>query len=177
MIPKHALIISLAVLVFLSGCLETPDNGTTINGTPDDTVWPDFSSYKKSTIKPVYEDGKPLVLVFSTTWCPHCTWIKESYDEVLKEYVAEGKIVARHWDLDVGDNTLTDEVETAALDADTAVFQSFNDKGTIPTFVIAQKYYRIGTGYEQSGSYKGLEGLEAEQQELRDILDELLNSS
>ena len=72
---------------------------------------------------------------------------------------------------------MTDAAESQAAEADLTVYQNFNPKGTIPTFVISQKYYRIGTGYERNNAYKGLTGLEAEAQELRDVLDELINNS
>ena len=175
--PIKLLTALTAVLAFLvlSGCLQPDNNGG--NGNVDNSQWPDFPTYRKSLIEPVFEDGKPVVLVFSTTSCPHCSWIKETYDGVLKEYLAEGKIVARHWELDIGDDSLTDEVEAIYSPEDFTVYQQFNERGSVPTFIISQKYYRIGSGYEHGSSYKGLTGLEAEAQELRDILDELINTS
>jgi len=94
------------------------------------------------------EDGKPVVFLFSTTWCPHCTWIIDTFDSTMKEYIDAGKIVAYHWEVDTNDNTLTDTVETTVPPEHLAVYQEFNPQGSIPTFVFGCKYSRIGNGYE-----------------------------
>ena len=73
-----------------------------------------------------YVDGKPVIRLFSTTWCPHCTWITDTFDSVMTEYVRAGQIVAYHWNLDSGDNTLTEEVETEVPQVELAVFQTYN---------------------------------------------------
>ena len=113
--------------------------------------------------------GKPVVRLFSTTTCGHCSWVGEPFDEVAKEYVDAGKIVAYHWQLDTGDNTLTDEVETEVPESEIAVYQEFNPRGTIPTFVFGCKYYRIGSGYEREEN-----GKELEKDEYRAIIEEFL---
>ena len=93
--------------------------------------------------------GKPVIRLFSTTYCSHCVWIKSTFDSVVQEYVDAGKIVAYHWELDTKDNTLTDAVETEVPASEEAVYREFNPKGTIPTFVFGCKYHRVGNGYEQ----------------------------
>lgn len=100
------------------------------------------------------ENGKPVVYLFSTTWCPHCQWIGKTFDEVVKKYVDQGKIVAYHWDVDVNDNTLTSEKETVVPAKDLAIYKEFNPGGSIPTFVFGCKYSRIGNGYEQQQDLK-----------------------
>lgn len=117
-----------------------------------------------------YENGKPVIRLFSTTWCPHCTWITDTFDNVIKEYVQTGQIVAYHWDLDTGDNTLTDDVETEVPQSELAVFQTFNQRGSIPTFVLGNKYWRIGNGYE------GQNDLIAEEAEFRRIIEKLVQN-
>lgn len=96
-------------------------------------------------------DGKPVIRLFTTTWCPHCTWIKETYDGVVKEYVDAGKIVAYHWEIDTGDDTLTEEIESEIPSTEDAVYRKFNPRGSIPTFVFGGKYYRVGNGFEGPG--------------------------
>lgn len=113
------------------------------------------------------ENGKPVVYLFSTTWCSHCGWIKETFDTAIKQYVAQGKIAAYHWELDTGDNTLTDQVETTVPDEAMAVYQEFNPDGSIPTFVFGCKYYRIGNGYEAQND------LAAEQKEYAAVINDL----
>ncbi|NMB56508.1 thioredoxin family protein [Candidatus Beckwithbacteria bacterium] len=114
------------------------------------------------------ENGKPNVYLFSTTWCPHCEWIKETFDRVMNEYIAAGKINAYHWELDNGDNTLTQEVETEVPTEQRAVYKEFNPDGSIPTFVFGCKYFRVGNGYEAQ------KDLVSEEKEFRAVIEDLL---
>jgi thiol-disulfide isomerase/thioredoxin len=116
-------------------------------------------------------NGKPVIRLFSTTWCPHCQWIKSTYDSIVKEYADQGKIVAYHWELDTKDNTLTPEVEGSVPASEMAVYQKFNPGGSIPTFVLGGKYYRVGNGYEQE------QNLTLEEKELRAVIDELIRQA
>ncbi|MEK7071950.1 MAG: thioredoxin family protein [Patescibacteria group bacterium] len=116
---------------------------------------PGVSTYsEKKDAEICKENGKPVVYLFSTTWCPHCQWIKDTFDEVVSKYVAEGKIVAYHWDVDINDNTLTSEKETVVPAKDLAIYKEFNPGGSIPTFVFGCKYSRIGNGFEQQQDLK-----------------------
>lgn len=114
------------------------------------------------------EDGKPVVYLFTTTWCPHCTWIKDTFDSTVLEYVDAGQIVAHHWEVDTGDDSLTEETEAEVPEEDLAVYKEFNPGGSIPTFVFGCKYYRIGNGYERQ------DDLEAEEAEFREVIEKLL---
>jgi thiol-disulfide isomerase/thioredoxin len=116
-------------------------------------------------------DGKPVIRLFSTTWCPHCIWIKPTFDRIAKEYIDAGKIVAYHWELDTGDDTLTPAIEREVPASEQAVFQKFNPRNSIPTFVFGGKYYRIGNGYEQQ------QNLTAEEQEFRTVIEELIKEA
>ena len=115
-----------------------------------------------------HEDGKPVIRLLSTTWCPHCKWIMPTFDGLMKELIDEEKVVAYHWELDIGDNTLTEEVETEVPVADLEYYQLFNERGSIPTFVFGCKYFRIGNGYESA------DDLAAEEQDFRDVIDALI---
>lgn len=114
------------------------------------------------------QDGKPVVFLFTSTGCPYCNWVKDTFDKVAKEYVDADKIVAYHWQLDLQDNLLTDEVEGSFPNAHMRVFASFNKMYTIPTFVFGCKYYRIGTAYQYSS------GLEGEEDDFRQVLDAIV---
>lgn len=116
------------------------------------------------------EDGKPIIRLFSTTWCPHCKWIKETYEEVVKEYQQAGKIIAYHWEIDENNNTLTNEDEKEFPAKERAIYEKFNPKGSIPTFIFGCKYGRIGNGYESQ------DDLDAEEAEFRTIIQELIKS-
>ncbi|OQA36837.1 MAG: hypothetical protein BWY53_00258 [Parcubacteria group bacterium ADurb.Bin326] len=125
-----------------------------------------FDQKKGATI--CKEGGKPVVYLFSTTWCPHCTWVKDTFDKVVAEYVKAGKIAAYHWELDTNDNTLTSAKETSVPADAQAVYQEFNPSGSIPTFVIGCKYFRVGNGHEAA------DDLAAEEKELRAAIDAVL---
>jgi len=130
-----------------------------------------FGTFADSGYALELEDGKPVIYLFTTTWCPHCTWVKETFDSVVSEYVAEGKIVAHHWELDTGDDTLTDEIESEVPAEQKEAYAKFNPRGSIPTFVFGGRYYRVGNGYEQQ------DDLVAEAQEFRDLIDSLLEEA
>lgn len=116
-------------------------------------------------------DGKPVIRLFSTTWCPHCKWITDSYESVVEEYVEDGKIVAYHWEIDINDDTLTPEVEGEVPAGELAVYREFNPSGSIPTFVFGGRYYRVGNGYERQND------LGSEEAEFRAVIEELIANS
>lgn len=124
--------------------------------------------YQKKDATICKENGKPVVYLFSTTWCPHCEWVSETFDKVVKKYVADGKIVAYHWELDINDNTLTPAKESSVPAEAQAVYQEFNPNGSIPTFVIGCKYFRVGNGHEAAND------LVAEEKELKAAIDAVL---
>ncbi|OIN95145.1 hypothetical protein CO015_00495 [candidate division WWE3 bacterium CG_4_8_14_3_um_filter_42_11] len=141
---------------------------TTAALTPDGT---DGTFYYQNGLSICKSDGKPVIYLFSTTWCPHCSWIKDTFDKVAKEYVEAGKIVAYHWELDTNDNTLTSEVETQVPTDAQAAYTKFNPDGSIPTFVFGCKYWRVGNGYESQSD------LTSEETEFRALFDKLVASN
>jgi thiol-disulfide isomerase/thioredoxin len=158
----YLLVVVLVLMAFLSGYtgLFTAKPGNQVNVTGN------ISTFTDSGAQPA--EGKPVIYMFSTTWCPHCVWVGPTYEKVVNEYVAAGKIIAYHYELDTGDNTLTPEVETAVPQVDLAVYEQFNPKGSIPTFVFGGKYWRIGNGYERT------QDLVSEEAEFRAVIDSLL---
>ena len=113
------------------------------------------------------EDGKPVIYLFSTTTCPHCTWVGDTFDSVVNEYVNAGQIVAYHWELDKNDNTLTAEVESQVPAEQRAIYEKLGG-GYVPTFIIGCKYFRVGNGHESE------DDLVAEAAELRAAIDAVL---
>jgi len=126
-------------------------------------------------------DGNLVVRLFSTTWCPHCQWIKETFDSEMKKYAAEGKIIAYHWEVDTGDNTLTEAVETEVPESEMAIFRA-NGGGSVPAFVFGGKYVRVGNGFESQNpsdaanpaSDLSKQHLELEKQEYAAVIAQLL---
>lgn len=148
-------IVCLIMVCLLLGCSGSGNGSTNsfnMDYTPTDPFDNEpsgimtFESVSNNICK---EDGKPVIRLFSTTWCPHCQWVADTFDSVVQTYVDDGLIVAHHWELDTGDDTLTIQVEQAVPDDEMAVFFEFNPQESIPAFVFGCKYYRIGTAYEQ----------------------------
>ena len=117
------------------------------------------------------KEGKPLVFMFSTTWCPHCEWAKKPFDNVANDYKDLGLISVYHWQIDENDDTLTDEKESVVPAEHLAIMKKFNPRGSIPTFVFGCKYYRIGAGHEETDDKT------AEEAEYRLVIEELLKES
>jgi thiol-disulfide isomerase/thioredoxin len=122
-------------------------------------------SFSVSSDEICAEDGKPLVILFSTTTCPHCKWIKKTFDSVAKEYADSGKIAAYHWEMDSNDNTLTSAKESKVPDDYANMFWKYSNNGAVPTFVFGCRYYRLGNAYETSND------LASEEKEFRRMMD------
>lgn len=112
------------------------------------------------------ENGKPIIRMFSTTWCPHCAWIKDTYREVVQEYAERGDIVAYLWEVDTQEEALSGIANIP--DTEMALFQKYNPRGGVPTFVFGCAYVREGNGYEHQ------DDLNAERTEFRKIIDMLI---
>lgn len=115
------------------------------------------------------ENGKPVIRMFSTTWCPHCKWAKDPFAEAVDDYVKQGKIVAHNWEIDKNDDALTSVNESSVPESENAVYNEFNPGGSIPTFVFGCKYYRIGSGHETE------DDKDAERREFEAVIEQLLN--
>lgn len=152
---------------------EVSDN-TTISSTGPETdsiTNPAINTFElKKDAEICREDDKPVVYLFTASWCPHCQWIKDTYDKVVKEYVAAGKIKAYHFDAETGDDLLTPAVETQMPASATTAYESFNPEGSIPTFVFGCKYFRVGNGYENEAD------LANEETEFRAVIEDLIST-
>ncbi len=163
-----AIIIAAATLVFLFR--QPSQTGLTVlsNNTDSNAAVAGIKTFSKTNDQIETIDGKPVIRLFSTTWCPHCQWIKETFDATVKPYVDSGKIVARHWELDIQDDTLTAAVEGSVPKEEQDVFAKFSPGTSIPAFVFGGKYYRIGNGYETQ------KDLAAEKAEFTAVIEALL---
>lgn len=109
-----------------------------------------YETFETSSDEVCKVDGKPVVYLFSTTTCPHCTWIKDTFDKWAKDN--SDKVTAYHWELDTNDNSLTEEVETEVPEDQMAQYEKFNAEGTVPQFIFGCKYYRVGNGFESESN-------------------------
>ncbi len=167
LVPAFAAVMAV---VIISGCIQIPGYGRNQTGNSTNITL-NITTFSLMEGPVETTGGKPVIRLFSTTWCPHCVWIKPTFDSVVSEYVSQGKIVAYHWELDTGDNTLTNETETEVPASEKAVFAKFNPRNSIPTFVFGGKYYRVGNGYERE------QDLGKEEAELRAVIEELIKEA
>lgn len=172
---KSIALVALLGIIVIIGCVggdspaaATPTGAATGAGAAEIPVITSVQTFFEEEGEVCEEDGKPLVLLFSTTWCGHCKWVGPTFDKVAYEYAAAGKIAAYHYELDTGDNILTPEEEKAVPQEHIDIYKRFNPRGSIPTFVFGCEYYRIGNGYEQE------KDLGKEEAEFRFIIEELL---
>lgn len=168
-------VVCLLLISLLLGCSGSDNTATDSGGTGDTQIDPyeivpsSIETFESVDGDICTEDGKPVIRLFSTTWCPHCQWVSDAFDDVVQMYVDEGLIVAHHWELDTGDDTLTSEVEESVPGSEKAIYDTFNPEQSIPTFVFGCKYYRIGTGHEVEND------LEAEEAEFKAVIEALLS--
>ncbi|MDO8538522.1 MAG: thioredoxin domain-containing protein [archaeon] len=165
---KKILLISLlALLLFTIGCTQaskwTFEPLDQVQGTP--------ISFTSSNNSICTENGKPIVRMFSTTWCPHCKWVKPAFIDTVKHYTETGDIVAYLWELDTGDNVLTAQVEASVPPTEKAIYDKFNPTGSIPTFVFGCKYYRIGNYFESENN------LDKEVTEFKQMIKKIVDES
>ena len=166
------LLVMAANLIKFSGKATTPKTSAdnTQAPTPDITqeIIGQAGTFLEVSEPVCIEDGKPVIYMFSTSWCSHCAWARQPFADAVKTYVARGKILAYEWELDTYDNTLTAAKETSIPADATALYDKYNPQGSIPTFIFGCKYFRIGTGNERTGDKN------AETQEFKQLIDKLL---
>lgn len=144
----------------------TPDEG---GDTPEGEITASsITTFDATGDERCEEDGKPVIYLFSTTWCSHCKWVGPTFDKVALEYVDKGLIKAYHWHIDNGDDTLTTAVETEVPAEHMAIYQKYNPRGSIPTFVMGCEYSRVGNGHEAT------DDVSLEEAEFRAVFDELV---
>jgi thiol-disulfide isomerase/thioredoxin len=112
------------------------------------------------------ENGKPIIRLYSTSGCGHCSWVKPAFNDVVDDY--SNRIVAHNWVLDKEDDALTPQDEDGIPPREYDIYDTFNPANTVPTFVFGCKYYRVGTAYERE------DNLAAERSEFRNVIDALL---
>ncbi len=159
---RRSFLLLIGLLLLVAGCKEAATGRVTI----ERNVGSGTFLEKEGEI--CMQDGKPVIRMFSTSWCPHCAWIRKTFTTVVSDYVQQGKIVAYEWDVDTQDNLLTSNNERYLPKQEKDIFLQFNPDGSVPTFIFGCKYYRIGNSFEDAND------LPAEEQEFRHYIDKTL---
>ena len=158
----------MAVLILIFGSYAV--TGYFTYDDPDDTEHTNIATFTYSGSDICLADGKPVIRMYSTTRCPHCAWIKDTYERVVMEYAEEEKIVAYHWELDINDDTLTPEYEEVIPDSEWAEFRRISGSG-VPAYSMGCRYVRIGNGHERQSD------LAAEEADFREVIEKLIEES
>jgi len=124
------------------------------------------TTFKTTTDEICKKDGKPVIRMFSASIDYHSKWVTDSFNEIVNEY--EGRIMAHNWEIDSGDDLLTEKIEEKIPKAEFDIYRKYNNAGTVPTFVFGCKYTRIGNGYEAE------DDLLKEKAEFREIIESLI---
>ncbi|MEA2036626.1 MAG: peptidylprolyl isomerase [Nanoarchaeota archaeon] len=101
------------------------------------------------------EDGKVIIRMYSTTTNAASKWVSETFDSLVEEYAQD--ITSYNWKLD---ERITKE--------ELNLFQKFNVKSTVPTYVFGCKYVRTGNAYET---------LEEEKAEFMRVIEKLIDQN
>lgn len=89
-------------------------------------------------------EEKPIVRLYTTSKCAICENTSKIFENVVRDFISEGSIEAKHWSLDKGDNLLTEEKENGVPKEEVELFKKYG-KGKVPVTVIACKYKLIGS--------------------------------
>ena len=143
---------------------EETEEGVIIEDSSEEVVELEkgIETFKETGDDVCLENGKPIIRLFSTTTNSASKWIGATFDKLADEN--QEKVVAYHWQLDTGDNTITEAEENGISKKEIEIFQKYNKKNTVPTFVFGCKYIRVGNAYKS---------LEEEQAEFARVIDEL----
>lgn len=146
--------------------LESSSGNLTEKSTASsDSVFKTFRITDKNRCK--NSKGKPIIMLFSTPNCPHCSWVAETFDETALEYMERGLIEAHHYDVVTGDDLLTPEIETGVPELYMKIYEE-GSGGYVPYFNFGCLYHRVANGYERQ------DDLYAEEVEMRQVIDSLL---
>lgn len=82
------------------------------------------------------EDGKPVVYMFGSSSCPHCTWEHPIFEKVMAKF---GNLITVHDNMD-------------EQNQDREIYQEYSEinRGAIPFVILGCRYVKLGSG-EQLG--------------------------
>ncbi|MBI2576069.1 peptidylprolyl isomerase [Candidatus Woesearchaeota archaeon] len=90
--------------------------------------------------------GLPAIYFFSKSTCGACRELEGPFREALASF--EGKAAAYRWELDTGDNLLSDDAEKGIPGDALAAFKEGNPKLQVPFFNFGCRYTRVGKAYK-----------------------------
>jgi len=104
----------------------------------------------------------PIIRVYTSSSCIKC----QNSLNVLADAVDDMEVILYAWELDTGDNLMTEELEESMPKEEFDILLRYNEKAAVPSYVFGCKYVRIGNLFEDFDA-------ESEYQEFRGILERL----
>jgi len=101
---------------------------------------PTITSFTLTEDEICLEDEKPLVIFYTVSECAPCDALKDSFISALEDK----ELSAYIWELNTGDNLLTEDKEKGITKSAFEIFQKYNEKSTVPTIVAGCKYVGVG---------------------------------
>jgi len=90
------------------------------------------------------QDGRPIIRMYGKMKCEHCVWVAPVFDKVMREYMANGSIIAHHWLFDNNGNGMDGNDTIPQEDSD--LFFGTHQQ-TVPYFNFGCRFTRSGNGY------------------------------
>ncbi len=85
------------------------------------------------------------IMLFTTAKCQLCNETASVFEDAVKGLKEESPIIASHWVLDTGDDTLTEEKESGIPKDVLELFKAQSPEMLVPTTIAGCKYKRIGS--------------------------------
>lgn len=168
-------IIVAAALLFLGVFDYTPRNNktnTTNQTEPEiNTTGDRIGAFAYTSKELCTQNDKPIVILFSSSRCPHCNWISPIFDDVVTDYMEENQIVAYHLQLDTKTETLSNtSFDNMAIDEEIInTYMELNPRGAVPAMLFGCEYFSLGAVHERDDN-----GEDITEQEFRAVIDEIL---
>jgi len=99
----------------------------------------------EATQDEICNEEKPVVRLYTTSWCEVCYDSAQVFNDLVKEFVENDEINAIHWSLDTGDNFMTIKKEKGIPENEAALFKKYSPNNLVPTVVLGCKYKRVGS--------------------------------
>ena len=112
----------------------------------EETIDTDASSFIDTGKEICKKGGLPSIYFFSKSTCAVCRELDGPFREALGFF--DGKVAAYRWELDTGDNLLSEEIENGIPGEALAAFKEGNPKLQVPFFNVGCRFTRIGKAYK-----------------------------
>jgi len=117
----------------------------------------------------VDEETRPMIFMFSETWCSYCEQLRPIYTSTVGEYHDQGLVTGVLWQMEEGDDLFTTGHDGGMPSNEYELLLEFNPYASSPTFVFGCRYYLVGApGMDIAGWEQRYD------QEFREVMDEVL---